>query len=166
MKLIHIVGRQNNGKTTLIVELVKELNKRGLRIGTIKHSGHEHELDKPGKDSYRHRHAGGTPAAAVTANMMAIYLPRQVNENPLEKLHPFFNDVDLLIIEGFVDGPGKKIEVWREKVGTVPRVLEREDIDVVITDDNIDTQITVWPRNDIAKIADNICTLVGINSEG
>ncbi len=76
-----------------------------------------------------------------------------------EKLKPFFNDVDLLIIEGFVDGPGKKIEVWREKVGTVPRILEREDIDVVITDDNIDTQIPVWPRNDIAKIADNICTL-------
>ena len=46
MKLIHIVGRQNNGKTTLIVELVNEFIKRGLRIGTMKHSGHEHELDK------------------------------------------------------------------------------------------------------------------------
>ena len=55
---IHVVGRRNHGKTTLLVELVEELCRRGLRVGTLKHSSHTHELDTPGKDSHRHRLAG------------------------------------------------------------------------------------------------------------
>lgn len=51
MKLIHIVGRQNHGKTTLIVELLEEFARQAIVVGTIKHSSHAHELDRPGKDS-------------------------------------------------------------------------------------------------------------------
>ena len=58
MHRLHIIGGKNHGKTTLIVELVQELTKRNLRVGTIKHTHHRHELDVPGKDSYRHRLAG------------------------------------------------------------------------------------------------------------
>ncbi len=164
MKLIHIVGRQNNGKTTLIVELVKELKNRGINIGTMKHSGHAHELDKPGKDSFLHREAGGTPAVAVTKNLMAVYMPRHEDEDPLEQLAPFFADKDLVIIEGYIDGPGKKIEVWREEIGTVPRITERNDIEAIITNDGIDTDRPVLSRKDIKVIADYVCKLAGISS--
>ncbi len=51
---IHIVGRKNSGKTTLIVELVSHLTNLDYRVGTIKHTHHHHELDTPGKDSFRH----------------------------------------------------------------------------------------------------------------
>lgn len=159
MKLIHIVGRQNNGKTTLIVELVKELNKMGIRVGTIKHSGHEHELDKPGKDSFLHRDAGGNPAAVVTKNLMAVYLPRQNDEDPIKELAPVFKDRELILIEGYINGPGKKIEVFREEIGTAPLFSEREDIEAVVTDNTVDTSLPVLPRKDVKNVVQFICSL-------
>ena len=58
MRRLHVLGRKNHGKTTLVAELVAELTRRGWRIGTIKHTHHHHELDTPGKDSWMHRQAG------------------------------------------------------------------------------------------------------------
>ena len=156
MRLIHIVGRQNNGKTTLIVELIAELTKRGFRVGTLKHSSHTHELDRPGKDSYLHRTAGACPAAVAAKDLMAVYLPRQPEENPLDRLAPLFEHVDLVLVEGYHSGPGKKVEVWRASVGTTPLFSERNDIDAVITDDAVATRLPVWPRSGITAIADNI----------
>ncbi len=159
MKLIHIVGRQNNGKTTLIIDLLKELKTRGLNVGTLKHSSHVHELDKPGKDSFLHREAGGYPAAVATKNQLAVYMTRQPQENPFNHIGPLFKNTDLVLIEGYISGPGKKVEVWRKELGTNPLVLERDDIVAVVTDDNIDTNQPVWSRSDIASLADNICRL-------
>ncbi len=77
MKTIHLVGRQNHGKTTLLVELIEELTRRGIRVGTIKHTSHVHELDTPGKDSFRHRQAGADPVAVVSKDLIGVYLPRE-----------------------------------------------------------------------------------------
>ncbi len=159
MKRVHIVGRQNNGKTMLIVELVKELKSRGIKTGTLKHSRHEHELDKPGKDSYFHRKAGGNPTAVITKNLMAVYLPCSDDESPLNQLEPIFSGNDLVIIEGYINGPGPKIEVWRKEIGTLPRILERDDVEAIITDDAIETDRPVLSRKDIKKIADYVCEL-------
>jgi len=162
IRIIHILGRQKNGKTTLIVDLVNELIKRGIRVGTLKHSSHAHELDKPGKDSYLHRKAGAIPAAIATKDLMAVYLPREPDENPFDKIKTLFNQTDLVLVEGYLNGPGKKIEVWRKSVGTVPLFSERSDIIAVISDDAVKTEIQVWPRKDIARIADHILELASI----
>ncbi len=162
MKLIHIVGRQRNGKTTLIVELVNEMKQRGIHVGTLKHSSHSHELDKPGKDSFLHRQAGALPAAIATFDQIAVYLPRLPDENPFDKLAPLYKNVDLVLIEGYVSGPGKKVEVWRQKVGKAPLIMEKNNIEAVITDDPIDIDSPVWPRNNITMLVDNILTLAGI----
>ena len=58
MQVMGIVGWKNSGKTTLVVELVRVLTARGLRVATIKHAHHEFDIDQPGKDSYLHRAAG------------------------------------------------------------------------------------------------------------
>ena len=163
MKLLHIVGRQNNGKTTLIVDLVKELTARDLRVGTLKHSAHEHELDKPGKDSYRHRIAGADPAACVTQNLIAIYIPRRQDDDPFDHISALFNDTDLVLVEGYIDRPGKKIEVWRQETGEAPIFSERDGgISAVITDSPIDTDLPVWPRTNVKGLADNICRMLEI----
>ena len=60
MKRVHVIGGKNHGKTTLIMDLIRELTARGLQVGTIKHTHHKHELDIPGKDSYRHRESGAS----------------------------------------------------------------------------------------------------------
>ena len=76
MKRLHIVGRKNSGKTTLIVDLVQLLTKNGCRVGTIKHTHHHHELDTPGKDSHRHREAGAELVGVVSRSMTAVFRPR------------------------------------------------------------------------------------------
>jgi len=161
MKIIHIVGRQKNGKTTLIVDLIAEIIKRGISVGTLKHSSHSYELDKPGKDSFLHRKAGSIPAAIATKDQMAIFLPRKLNENPFEKMAPLFNNTDLVLVEGYVSGPGKKVEVWRKEAGTSPLISEQNNIEAIITDDFIKTDRPVWPRKDISRLADNILELAG-----
>jgi molybdopterin-guanine dinucleotide biosynthesis protein B len=160
MKLVHIIGRKNNGKTTLIVELIQELKQRGVTVGTLKHSGHEHELDTPGKDSYRHHAAGGNPAVVMTRNQVAIYLTRDPQDDFLEKLGPLYSATDVVLVEGYINGPGKKIEVWRQEVGTAPLVHEREDIVAVVTNDTLDIDLPILPRDDITGLAKFIITLI------
>ena len=72
---IHIIGQASAGKTSLIVDIIKELNKQNLKVGSIKHSSHTHELDRPDKDSFQHRKAGASLVSMVNQEMTAVYLP-------------------------------------------------------------------------------------------
>ena len=56
--IISIVGKSDSGKTTLIEKLVPVLTKRGYRVATVKHDVHGFEVDREGKDSWRHKQAG------------------------------------------------------------------------------------------------------------
>jgi len=65
METIQIIGQPGSGKTTLMVDIIKELVKMNLTVGSLKHSAHLHELDTPGKDSFLHRKAGGVSCIHV-----------------------------------------------------------------------------------------------------
>ena len=165
MKQIHVVGRKNHGKTTLIADLVRRLTEQGVRVGTIKHTSHAHELDTPGKDSHRHRAAGATPAAIVSHELMAVYLPRSLDGDSYHQLAPLFGHCDLVLVEGHLDNPAVKIEVWRQEAGGPPLALERDDVAAVVTDDPIDTHTPIWPRGDVAALARNVLALVDLGSQ-
>jgi molybdopterin-guanine dinucleotide biosynthesis adapter protein len=156
MRLLHIVGRKNHGKTTLMLELIAELNRRGLRVGSIKHSSHAHDLDQPGKDSYRHRLAGADPAAIVTTEMIGVYRARKANDDFYACLEPFYAECDLVLVEGHLEHPGPKIEVWRSAVGGTCLAAEIGDIMAVVTDDLPEIAVPCWPRRDVARVAENI----------
>ena len=162
MKVLHIVGRRDSGKTELICDLVEELGRRGLKVGTIKHSSHEHELDRPGKDTYRHRFAGASPAAVIAATQMAVYVSRAEGEDPLAILEPLFGGCDLVLIEGFIDGTGPKLEVWRREIGKPTLADERAEILAVVSNDAPEVRQPVWPRADVARLVDEILRLVGL----
>lgn len=49
---ISIVGRSDVGKTTLIEKLIPEIKRRGYSVATIKHTAHNFDIDKRGKDSW------------------------------------------------------------------------------------------------------------------
>lgn len=166
MKILHVVGRQDNGKTTLICELVTELSRRGYRVGTIKHSAHEHEFDRPGKDSYRHRQAGAVPAGVVAANQLAVYLPRAPEEDPVVSLAPIFARCDLVLVEGFVERDGPKIEVWRREIGKPLLAGERSGIVAVVSDDLPEAPVPVWPRSDVPGLATRVLGVVGLAPKG
>ena len=163
MKICHIIGRKNHGKTTLIVDLVRELTRRHIKVGTIKHTCHSHTLDTPGKDSYRHQTAGAAPASIVTKDMLAVYVPYESDGHALDRLSSLFADCDLVMVEGNPDWPGVKLEVWRETLGSGPMALEQDNISAVITDDPIDTSIPVWSRDDLDKLADQVQEIMHIS---
>ncbi len=156
MKVIQIVGKKGHGKTTLLTELLRELTGRGLRVGTVKHSGHDHPLDRPGSDSDRHRAAGGRPAAFVTTTGLAVFLPREPERDPLEALAPLFRGTDLVLVEGWAERPGPKVEVWRRELGTRPLAPDLEEVIAVVTDDAPPPGVTAWPRRNVPLLADRL----------
>lgn len=162
MKRIHIIGRKNQGKTTLTVALVRELTRRGIRVGTIKHSPHMHELDNEGKDSWRHRKAGGNPAAILTPDTIGIYLNRQADEDSYSRIAALYADCDLVLVEGDQDRDGLKLEIWRAATGKSPIALERDDITALISDDKLEDPISIpiWPLKDTAALADKVLSLI------
>ncbi len=159
VKPIHIVGKKSHGKTTLVVELVEQLSQRGLRVGTIKHSSHQHELDTPGKDSYRQRMAGARPVAVVSAELIGLYVPREQDADFYDQLAPMFARCDLVLVEGHVEGPGIKIEVWRRVLGGPPLAATRRDIAAVVSDDQPQVEVPVWPRSDLVQLAEHLLNL-------
>lgn len=135
MTPFHIIGHAGCGKTTLIADLVSVLVEKGIRVGSMKHSSHIHELDKPGKDSYCHRKAGAVPVSMVTETMSAVYLPRTEAYTPQKLLETFYAQVDIVLIEGWISGPYDKIEVWRKTVGRPPLFSSVKQVKAIVSDD-------------------------------
>ena len=92
------------GKTTLLARLIPLLKQRGLRIGLIKHSHHNFDIDQPGKDSYRLRAAGASPVLLVSKYRRAVISELDGEQEPLlhEQLQYLGQaQLDLILVEGF-----------------------------------------------------------------
>src|SRR5579872_923776 len=121
MRLIGFAGWSGAGKTTLVVKLIPELNRRGFRVSTIKHAHHNFDLDQPGKDSHAHRAAGAEEVLVTSANRVALMRElRGAPEPPLSELLRLLKPVDLVLVEGFKRDLYPKIEIFRMSNGKPP----------------------------------------------
>ena len=117
-KVINIIACKSNvGKTTLIEGLIKELKLRGHNVATIKHDAHDFEIDKEGKDTWRHRKAGAEAVVISSKSKMAMIkeIKQQIS---LDELINLVSDYDFVIVEGYKKSSYKKIEVFRSAVST------------------------------------------------
>lgn len=155
--VITIVGYSNAGKTTLIEKLVPALKRRGLRVGTVKHAYHSFELDRPGKDSWRHQQAGADAVAVVAADKIAV-----VHRRPhpsLEEAASLLGTVDLILAEGFKTSGRPKIEVLRQAVHREPLFAADPTLVALVTDrpaHTLTTRAPVLGLEDIDPLADLI----------
>ena len=161
MKSVHIVGSKNSGKTTLIVELVDELRSRGLRVGTLKHTHHNHEFDIPNKDSYRHRKAGAVLSGLISPTMCGLFWDHinKEDKQSRQRFGAIFADCHIVLIEGDQHSEGLKVEVWRSETGQHPLAQSNQSIAAVVSDDKPDVSCPLWPRSNIPLIANKILTL-------
>ena len=118
MKVVGIAGWSGAGKTSLVVRLLPEFKRRGLTVSTVKHAHHAFDIDRPGKDSHRHREAGAKEVMISSRNRWALmHEHRGDGEAGLEELLARLSPVDLVLVEGFKDYPHDKIEVYRRAIG-------------------------------------------------
>ncbi|MEM9049788.1 MAG: molybdopterin-guanine dinucleotide biosynthesis protein B [Pseudomonadota bacterium] len=127
MKLYGIVGWKNAGKTTLVERLLAETAGRGLRVSTVKHAHHGFEIDRPGKDSFRHRAAGAHEVLVLGGQRWALMHELAGDAAPpLAALLARLSPVDLVLVEGFKRDSHPKIEVWRG--GAAPLAMTDETV--------------------------------------
>jgi molybdopterin-guanine dinucleotide biosynthesis adapter protein len=155
MRVIGFAGWSGAGKTTLIVRLIPELNRRGLRVSTIKHAHHNFDLDQPGKDSYEHRAAGAEEVLVASANRVALMRElRRAPEPSLAELLRLLKDVDLVLVEGFKRDALPKIEVFRAANGKPPLHSDDRNIVALVSDGGPSGGLPHASIDDIAAAAD------------
>jgi len=163
--IIGIAGWKKSGKTTLVMRLIAELTARGLRVATVKHAHHDFQIDDAETDSARHRRAGASQVAIVSAKRWALVnelggAPEPSFEDVVSRLEP----CDLIIVEGYKSAPIPKIEVRRRETvrqtalaGTDPNFI------AIAADHPVDGHaLPVFSLDDIAGIADFLIAAVGV----
>ena len=155
MKVIGMAGYSGSGKTTLIEKVIPILVGEGLRVSLVKHAHHEFDLDQPGKDSWRHRHAGCTEVLVSSSRRWAIVhelrgAPEASLDEQLKRLSP----CDVVIVEGYKAAAIPKIEVHR-RAADVP-LLHPDDPHVVAvaSDEPLETdlpQLDIDSPQDVAR---------------
>ena len=133
--IVTIVGKSGSGKTTLIEKLLAEFRRRGYRIGTVKHHLHDFEVDKEGKDSWRHARAGADTVVVASPHKLAVVKDMHQTDIPLETLaERYIHDVDLILAEGYKSGTYHKVEIFRASVHEKPLWSNEKTLLATVTD--------------------------------
>lgn len=161
-RILCVAGRKNSGKTTLIERLVPALRRRGLRVATVKRPPHAFELDTPGKDSYRHFHAGAD-ASMVYGHKVVAVVRRLAGEPPVAELvAAHLADADLVLVEAHKSAALPKLEVFR--AGSHPRPLcaEAGGFVAVASDEPLDAGVPCLPLDDPEAVAAFVVDYFGL----
>ncbi|MGX9739149.1 molybdopterin-guanine dinucleotide biosynthesis protein MobB [Pseudocitrobacter corydidari] len=156
--LLAIAAWSGTGKTTLLKQLIPELCQRGIRPGLIKHTHHNMDVDKPGKDSYELRKAGAAQTLVASKQRWAL-----MTETPEEEeLDLVFlasrmdaSTLDLILVEGFKHEEIAKIVLFREDAGHKPEDLVIDaHVIAVASDITLSVDVPLLDINDVEGIAD------------
>ena len=128
--IITIAGYSGSGKTTFVEKLIPALSCRGLKVATIKHDVHGFEMDKPGKDSWRHKRAGAVASVISSASKIGLVMDADHDHDPKE-LAQLFPHVDIVLTEGYKNAPYPKLEIFRPKATENKRPLCQNDPDLI-----------------------------------
>jgi len=151
--LVTIVGNSGAGKTTLIEKLIPELVKRDLRVGTIKHDVHGFQMDKPGKDSWRHKQAGAATSIISSPDQIGMVIDVDHDHKP-DELIPFLSNVDIILAEGYKMGNKPKIEIFRPEVYPEPLCKNDENLIALVSNAPIDLGVKRFLTDSNGELAD------------
>jgi molybdopterin-guanine dinucleotide biosynthesis adapter protein len=165
MKIFGFAGYSGSGKTTLIEQLIPLLTARGLKVSLIKHAHHTFDVDTPGKDSYRHRHAGCTEVLVTSSRRWVLmHELRGAAEPDLNEQLMHLSPCDLVLVEGFKHEHIAKIEVYRAAVGEPLLHPHDANIVAVASDAKLETTLPLLDLNQPAQIAAFLLEHLGLNA--
>jgi molybdopterin-guanine dinucleotide biosynthesis adapter protein len=155
MRIFGLAGWSGSGKTTLMTALIPEFLARGVSVSTVKHAHHDFDIDRPGKDSWRHREAGACEVLVASERRWALmHELRAAPEPPLDRLIAQMSPVDLILVEGFKRHPHPKIEICRPALGKPPLYPDDPFVVAVAADEQLPRLPVPWlPLSDPAAVA-------------
>ena len=163
MRIFGLAGWSGSGKTTLLGGLIPELVARGLSVSTIKHAHHEFDIDRPGKDSWRHRQAGATEVMVASSRRWALmHELRGLPEPSLDELMAQMSPVDLLLVEGFKRQPHPKLEVHRPSLGKPLIYPDDPHVVAIASDEAFAAPLPLLPLGDAGAVAAFITDHLGL----
>ena len=152
--IVSFIGKSNSGKTTLLEKVIVELTSRKYKVATIKHTTEEATLDTPGKDTWRHLRAGSKATAIGSDKRIVLIKPVKRKSTVEEMARLLGEDYDIIITEGFKQGPYPKIEVHRREVG--PLLSDIKNVIAIATNESLDTEARQFSIDDPVSVADFI----------
>ena len=135
MRVVGFCGPSGVGKTTLIEQLIVGFKARGLRVSVIKHAHKRFDIDRPGKDSWRHREAGASEVLLASDRRLALLREYAVEGLPsVHALIAELSPVDWVLVEGWKHAGLPKVEVWRAALGQAPIYPDDPFVTAIATD--------------------------------
>ncbi len=163
MKIFGFAGWSGSGKTTLIEKLIPLFSARGLKVSLVKHAHHTFDVDQPGKDSYRHRHAGCNEVLVSSSRRWALmHELRGAPEPSFAELVERISPCDLLLVEGFKREKLPKLEVYRASVGESLLHPQDPSIVAIASDQKLNTRLPQFDLDDAASIAKFVLRYTGL----
>jgi molybdopterin-guanine dinucleotide biosynthesis protein B len=153
--VIGVFGWKNVGKTHFATLIIKLLVSKGYKVGSIKHAHHNFDIDQPGTDSFKHRKAGSSQVIISSSRRWAkIIENNNKKEKNLDELIAEFQDIDIVVVEGFKKEKHPKIEI----IGKNSQKINREikNVIAIISDELSDTNTPVFKKNDIESLVEFI----------
>ncbi len=166
MKIFGFAGYSGSGKTTLIEKLIPLFVKKGLKVSLIKHTHHDFDIDKPGKDSHRHRVAGcGEVLVTSEFRWALIHELRGEAEPALEQQLARLSPCDLVLVESFKNEAIPKLEIHRAATGK-PLLPADPNIVAIASDVAVETGLPRFDLDQAEEIAEFILQQTGLKSHG
>jgi len=158
--VLAISAWSGTGKTTLLKRLIPALCAKGIRPGLIKHTHHNMDVDKPGKDSFELRKAGAAQTM-VASNQRWALMTETPDEAPLDLAYLVsrmdHSTLDLVLVEGFKHEAVAKILLFRSDAGhDVCELTLDEHVIAVASDVALPLQVPVLDLNDVDGISEFI----------
>ena len=152
--IVSVVGRSNSGKTYLLERLIPHLTSKGYRIATVKHDVHGFEIDREGKDSWRHKAAGASAVVLASPKKIAVVKDLQ-EEWSLERIRSaWIQDADLILTEGYKRADYPKIEVSLFGDRTELLCTPEDQLIAVVSNRPWTVGVPVFPESEIHRLAD------------
>lgn len=157
MKIFGFAGYSGSGKTTLIEQLIPQFVMHGLKVSLIKHAHHGFDIDRPGKDSYRHREAGCSEVLITSSQRWVLMHDlRGEQEQSLQYQLKRLSPCDLVLVEGFKKEPIPKLEIHRAAMRQP--LLQSDDpyIIAIASDTQVKSKVPLLDLNDPQQISEFI----------
>ncbi|EAC6123058.1 molybdopterin-guanine dinucleotide biosynthesis protein B [Listeria monocytogenes] len=110
--ILQIIGFKNSGKTTLLNALIRASRKENYTVSAIKHDAHDFSVDHVGTDSYSFQESGAKAVVIANSRQYAVMEQTGIDlKTAIQKLP----ESDIVLIEGYKEGPFPKIILIREQ---------------------------------------------------